>query len=138
MKRHPAPVCQEPLDGKARVSRRASFERALQDTPGGWHSRLSTDIYSTRIDLGATYTPGEALHCLSVTSERCVIASFQIAEKMGFKGEFRQWAQPPPDQRLIGLHTRNLQRWIEETPYRAPERRVVPDLNYRRYASPGL
>ena len=23
--------------------------------------------------------------------ERCVIASFQIAESMGFKGEFRQW-----------------------------------------------
>ena len=38
-------------------------------------------------------TPGEALHCLSVTSERCVIASFQIAEKMGFKGEFREWEE---------------------------------------------
>jgi hypothetical protein len=24
-------------------------------------------------------------------SERCVISSFQIAESMGFKGEFRQW-----------------------------------------------
>ena len=23
--------------------------------------------------------------------ERCVIASFQVAESMGFKGEFRQW-----------------------------------------------
>jgi hypothetical protein len=23
--------------------------------------------------------------------ERCVISSFQIAESMGFKGEFRQW-----------------------------------------------
>ena len=25
--------------------------------------------------------------------ERCVIASFQIAESMGFKGEFRQWEE---------------------------------------------
>ena len=23
--------------------------------------------------------------------ERCVISSFQIAESMGFKGDFRQW-----------------------------------------------
>ena len=23
--------------------------------------------------------------------ERCVIASFQVAESMGFKGDFRQW-----------------------------------------------
>jgi hypothetical protein len=23
--------------------------------------------------------------------ERCVIASFQVAESLGFKGEFRQW-----------------------------------------------
>ena len=25
--------------------------------------------------------------------ERCVISTFQIAESMGFKGEFRQWEQ---------------------------------------------
>jgi hypothetical protein len=25
--------------------------------------------------------------------ERCVIASFRIAESLGFKGEFRQWEQ---------------------------------------------
>jgi hypothetical protein len=25
--------------------------------------------------------------------ERCVISSFQIAESMGFKGEFRQWQE---------------------------------------------
>ena len=36
--------------------------------------------------------------------ERCVIASFRVAESMGLKGEFRQRAQPPPDQRLIDLH----------------------------------
>jgi hypothetical protein len=23
--------------------------------------------------------------------ERCVISSYQVAESMGFKGEFRQW-----------------------------------------------
>ena len=41
---------------------------------------------------------------------RSLIASFRIVESMGFKGELRQWAQPPPDQRLIGLHAsdRNL------------------------------
>ena len=26
--------------------------------------------------------------------ERCVISTFQIAESMGFKGEFRQWEHP--------------------------------------------
>ena len=25
--------------------------------------------------------------------ERCVIASFQVAESMGFKGDFRQWQE---------------------------------------------
>ena len=25
--------------------------------------------------------------------ERCVISTFQVAESMGFKGEFRQWEQ---------------------------------------------
>jgi hypothetical protein len=25
--------------------------------------------------------------------ERCVISTFQIAESMGFKGEFRQWEE---------------------------------------------
>jgi hypothetical protein len=82
---------------------------------GGWHSRLSTERDSTRIDLGATYTPGKPLHCLFLSSatilpsaelspcalhagksgnqiERCIISTFQIAESMGgFKGDFRQW-----------------------------------------------
>ena len=82
---------------------------------GGWHSRPSTKRDSTRIDLGATYTSGEApslpppqpLSCLLPNCpvvplhagksgkqiERCVIASFQIAESMGFQGEFRQWEE---------------------------------------------
>ena len=29
------------------------------------------------------------------------IASFQIAEGIGFKGEFRQWGDPAADRRLI-------------------------------------
>jgi hypothetical protein len=29
--------------------------------------------------------------------ERCVISSYQVAESMGFKGEFRQW------ERLLGV-----------------------------------
>jgi len=86
----------------------------LRDS-GGWHSRLSTERDSTRIDLGATYTPGKPLHCLFLSSatilpsaelspcalhagksgnqiERCIISTFQIAESMGgFKGDFRQW-----------------------------------------------
>jgi hypothetical protein len=32
--------------------------------------------------------------------ERCVISSFQVAESMGFKGDFRQGV-PPADRRLI-------------------------------------
>ena len=32
--------------------------------------------------------------------ERCVISSFQIAESMGFKGEFRQWEAIIADWRI--------------------------------------
>ncbi len=34
------------------------------------------------------------MYFLIVKIERCDISKFQIAESMGFKGEFRQWEHP--------------------------------------------
>jgi hypothetical protein len=79
-----------------------------------WHSRLSTETDSTRIDFGAIYIPAKPpslplrdpsrhlAFCRIVPLvplragksgkqiERCVISSFQIADSMAFKGDFRQ------------------------------------------------
>ena len=37
--------------------------------------------------------------------ERCVIATFRAAERIGFKGECRQWGGPTADRRLITVRT---------------------------------
>jgi hypothetical protein len=42
--------------------------------------------------------------------ERCVISTFQVAESMGFKGEFRQWEHLPrieSDRGFLCPHSRS-------------------------------
>jgi hypothetical protein len=48
----------------------------------------------TEKECEALYEALEAAHkILPGTKERCVISSFQIAESMGFKGDFRHWEE---------------------------------------------
>ncbi|MGC2580347.1 MAG: hypothetical protein WA376_22475, partial [Terrimicrobiaceae bacterium] len=50
--------------------------------------RFASHFYQSRIEYRRTCeTAGKS----GTQIERCVIASFRIAESMGFKGEFRQW-----------------------------------------------
>ena len=75
------------------------------------HDKFAAHLYRSRREYrSACQRAGKS----GKQIERCVIATFRIAESMGFKGEFRQWAQPPPDQRLIDLHTSDQsQRWMK-------------------------
>jgi hypothetical protein len=59
----------------------------LQSTPVA-RDRFVSHLYQSRREYRRTCeTAGKS----GKQIERCVISSFQIAESMGFKGEFRQW-----------------------------------------------
>jgi hypothetical protein len=59
----------------------------LQSTPVA-RDRFASHLYqSRRAYRRACETAGKS----GKQIERCVISSFQIAESLGFKGEFRQW-----------------------------------------------
>ena len=52
--------------------------------------RFVSDLYQSRKEYRRTCeTAGKS----GKRIERCVIASFQVAESMGFKGDFRQWEE---------------------------------------------
>jgi hypothetical protein len=56
------------------------------------HPSSATDLFPTSINRGENI--GEDAKTAGKSGkqiERCVISSFQIAESMGFKGDFRQW-----------------------------------------------
>jgi hypothetical protein len=50
--------------------------------------RFVSHLYQSQREYGRTC---ETVGKSGKEIERCVISSFQIAESMGFKGEFRQW-----------------------------------------------
>jgi len=59
----------------------------LQSTPAE-RDRFVSHLYQSRREYRRTCeTAGKS----GKEIERCVIATFQGAESMGFKGEFRQW-----------------------------------------------
>jgi hypothetical protein len=52
------------------------------------HDRFVSHLYQSRREYRhISERPGKGNKAV----ERCVISTFQIAERMGFKGEFRQW-----------------------------------------------
>ena len=61
----------------------------LQSTPVE-RDRFVSHLYQSRRKYRRTCeTAGKS----GKQIERCVIASFQVAESMGFRGEFRQWKE---------------------------------------------
>jgi len=68
---------------------RKALERLLallQSTPVE-RDRFVSHLYQSRKDWLVCERAGKG----GKQIERCVISTFQIAESMGFKGEFRQW-----------------------------------------------
>ena len=52
------------------------------------HDRFAAHLYRSRREYrSACERAGKS----GKQIERCVISSFQVAESMGFKGDFRQW-----------------------------------------------
>jgi len=69
----------------------------LQSTPVE-RDRFVSHLYQSRREYRRTReTAGKS----GKQIERCVSSTFQIAESMGFKGEFRQWEDLLADRRLI-------------------------------------
>jgi hypothetical protein len=69
---------------------RVSLEKllALLQSAPVWRDRFVSHLYQARREYRRTCeTAGKS----GKQIERCVIASFQVAESMGFEGEFRQW-----------------------------------------------
>jgi hypothetical protein len=68
----------------------ASTERlhALLQSVLAERDRFAAHLYQSRREYRrASETAGKS----GKRIERCVISSFQIAEKLGFRGDFRQW-----------------------------------------------
>ena len=65
-----------------------SARRKARMTCARWSFRSSNVDYQSRREYRRTC---EVAGKSGKQIERCVISSFQIAESMGFKGEFRQW-----------------------------------------------
>ena len=62
---------------------------SLQSTPVE-RDRFVSHLYQSRREYRRTCeTTGKS----GKQIERCVIASFRIAERMGFNGDFRQWEE---------------------------------------------
>ena len=56
--------------------------------------RLAIASYLRHVDANGQASPSPQIATLPKSSEeieRCVIASFRVAESMGFEGEYRQW-----------------------------------------------
>jgi hypothetical protein len=55
-----------------------------------WHDKFAAHLYRSRREYrSACQRAGKS----GKQIERCVIATFQVAESMGFKGDFRQWQE---------------------------------------------
>jgi hypothetical protein len=64
------------------------YAKALIHPLGHLYYRRNGPLYQSRREYRRTCeTAGKS----GTQIERCIIASFQIAESMGFRGEFRQW-----------------------------------------------
>jgi hypothetical protein len=67
---------------------REMLDKLLVLLESGEHDEFAAHLYQARREYRhVSERPGKG----SKAVERCVISTFQIAESMGFKGEFRQW-----------------------------------------------
>ena len=65
-----------------------TVEQLLAELQTSQHDRFAAHLYRSRREYrSACERAGKG----GKQIERCVISSFQLAESMGFKGDFRQW-----------------------------------------------
>ena len=65
-----------------------TVEQLLAELQASEHDRFAAHLYRSRREFrSACQRAGKG----GKQIERCVISTFQVAESMGFKGDFRQW-----------------------------------------------
>lgn len=65
-----------------------NVEQLVTQLQASEHDRFAAHLYRSRREYrSACERAGKS----GKQIERCVISSFQVAESMGFKGDFRQW-----------------------------------------------
>jgi hypothetical protein len=65
-----------------------TVEQLLSELQASEHDKFAAHLYRSRRDYrSACQHAGKG----GKQIERCLISTFQAAESMGFKGEFRQW-----------------------------------------------
>jgi hypothetical protein len=65
-----------------------TVEQLLAQLQASEHDKFAAHLYRSRREYrSACERAGKS----GKQIERCVISSFQVAESMGFKGDFRQW-----------------------------------------------
>jgi hypothetical protein len=65
-------------------------EQLLAQLQASEHDKFASHLYRSRREYrSACQRAGKG----GKQIERCVISTFQVAESMGFKGEFRQWQE---------------------------------------------
>ena len=67
-----------------------TVEQLLSQLQASEHDRFAAHLYRSRREYrSACERAGKS----GKQIERCVIATFQVAESMGFKGDFQQWEE---------------------------------------------
>ena len=67
---------------------RQTVEQLLAQLEASGHDKFAAHLYRSRREYrSACQRAGKG----GKQIERCVISTFQVAESMGFKGDFRQW-----------------------------------------------
>jgi hypothetical protein len=65
-----------------------TVEQLLAELQASEHDKFATHLYRSRREYRSVC---ERAGKSGKPIERCVISTFQVAEKIGFKGELRQW-----------------------------------------------
>jgi orotidine-5'-phosphate decarboxylase len=65
-----------------------TVEQLLAELQASEHDRFAAHLYRSRREYRSVC---ERAGKSGKQIERCVISTFQVAESMGFKGDFRQW-----------------------------------------------
>jgi hypothetical protein len=67
-----------------------NVEQLLAQLQASEHDRFAAHLYRSRREFRSVC---ERAGKSGKQIERCLISSFQVAESMGFKGDFRQWQE---------------------------------------------
>jgi hypothetical protein len=71
---------------------RQTVEQLLAQLQASEHDKFAAHLYQSRREYRSVcQRAGKG----GKQIERCVTSTFQVAESMGFKGEFRQWEHLP-------------------------------------------